>query len=1320
MDIKLAEVSNTSQTTSNYLYYSPSEIQQIYGATPLYKEGYNGAGMTIAIVDAYGDPYIQSELNAFDQVFGLPRTTVNVICVDGPCNYYNGITTGWNGEIALDVEWAHAMAPGAAIYLYVGSTNAQPLYDAVAAAVAGTNGNRTFYPIPSVVSMSWGEPENDFGGSASVAPVYGESYPWMNQVFQHGAAEGITFFASSGDAGAYDQGYPFYQTSPYGGPEYPSTDPFVTSVGGTSLYMSTTSGYLQGGWGATPSPNAIGSYGYETAWSWNNYYGWGTGGGFSTFFNQPYWQTGVGVPNGETRGVPDVSWDADPMTGVLVYVSGGFWVFGGTSVGSPSWAGSMALIDSVAGHSLGFIDPELYSILNNPTEYTEAFHDVMVGGNDPLLAGRGWDPLTGVGTPNIGELASILASPLTSLSVQASNSVARGTSAAYGSTVTINATVMSSTGPVITGTMSAVLTSNTGAAIATIPMAYSSGNWTGTYTIGPSDPPGMWTATVSITSGSESGTDTTTFSVGDGVTIFESWGFFYAGESVPIAAVATAPDGSVDIGASLTATFYLGTPTGVFEGTTALTYHLFCASTAPKGCWQGYFIIPATADQGAWVLSVSGMDSSGNSVAPAYSWLNVGLTAETVTDSPIYMLGDKIFIGSNITYGNVYIATTGSFDATVWNNGVSLGTVPLGYNSTYGLWLGTFVTLSSDPTGFYRIVVNGNDGLGNSAYGETLVRVAPQSLSMTLTLSRPVTLDTIPTEAVFAGITYPNGTSMTVGSADAFLSTASGNFYAPLTYNTASKEFVGTLPVQAMNLSPGSYQVYIFAFDPLGNEGETLGSFSVQTSTVTHLNCNSPIIVGQSSTCTAKVTGYQTYYPSGTVSFIASGSGAFNSTSCTLWMTGLCAVTFTPSTSVGSPQTITASYSGDAYDLSSSGTYRITVNRETSGTVVTCAASSVILGNYTECTTKVTGTSPTGSVYWSQSGVGFVDLSSSSCTLASGQCNVTATGELVGSLQLKAAYGGNTYNAPSSGTLALTVVNMKVSVSCTPVSVVVGTRTTCIATSTSIPKPTGKVTWSADGAGKFSKLTCSLESTGVDTATCSVEYIPTSASLSPVAITAQYSDFSSPPFSLAVTSAISTTSVSCLQASIVVGSSKVIKCTARVTGYSPTGMVTWSESSTNGGQVTFTTDTTCTLASGKCSINMIGTAAGAVTISGTYSGDSNNIESSGTRTLTITKAKTTLSLACSSTSAKDVWTCTATLKGYYSSVAGETIDWTQTAGSGSITFSSLTCALGSGSSGMSCSVTVTGTTKGTATIEALYAGDSDNLHSSKTAALIVK
>jgi hypothetical protein len=1103
------KVNIRDQNAGNLVYYSPSEIRGAYNATALLNAGYTGRDVTISIVDAYGDPYIQSELDTFSAAFGIPSTTVHVACVDGPCNYTEGIAQGWNDEIALDVEWAHAMAPGATVNLYIGSNAGQALYDAVAAAVAGTNGNGTFLSPSSIVSMSWGTPENDIGESGSVAQYYGENYPWLDAVFQQGAAQGITFFASTGDAGAYDQGSPYFQDVAYGSVNYPASDPFVTAVGGTSLYLRTTSGYLQ-----FPMANATAAYGAETAWSYSDLYDWGTGGGYSSLFAQPSWQNGPGVTSGEMRGVPDVSWDADVQTGVVVYVAGNFQIFGGTSVGSPSWAGAMALIDQEAGHPLGFVNPSIYSILNNPAEYAKAFHDATAGDNDPYQAGPGWDPTTGVGSPNIGELATFLSQPTHSLKVSSSSSVILRTSASYDSAVFIYAQVLNASTPVTTGTVTASLTSDDGSQISSISLTYNStrAEWVGDYTIAPGDPSGMWTATVIAASGSWSGIGSSSFSVGDGVTIGGSWGSFMVGNTIPVSAVILAPNSATNITAgTFTATFYLSAIGETVEGVVPLAYN------ATDGMWQGSLTVTPSMTQGVWVMSIGGVDSSGERAAQAYTWLNIGLQAAVGTNSDTYVVGQTIGILSVI--GNTqqqYQPATGTFSAGIWVNGVLKGTVPLTFELVFGflpVWAGFFSTSAISSPGFYNIVVTGNDANGNMAYGETLVRVAPAVLSVSVQLSlSAVVVNSTQTETANARITYGNGTVVKVGSVDGFVSNGQ---YFPMTFNSASMNFTGIVPAPSVI---GSYNLTVVAFDPWGSTGEGIAFFS--------------------------------------------------------------------------------------------------------------------------------------------------------------------------------AFG--------------------VTVQCTPGTVGVGTRTTCTAQVGGPVPPTGKVEWSAQGAGKFTRSSCKLTRQA-----CLVAFTPTTAGA--VIVTGSYlGDPHNVPsfgtFTLNVTQAASTTLVRCSPASLPVGSTKTVRCTATVKGYSPTGKVAWSQ--TGIGSLSFTS-ATCTLTNDRCSVSATELSAGPVVVRASYAGDTNNLVSLATAGVTVQQLRTSVSISCAST-AKNAWTCTATLKGYYGSVAGESVTWSRTPTSvGTVSFSSLACALSAGTTGASCQVAVTGTSPGKVTLTAAFGGDASNTSSQRNKSLKV-
>jgi hypothetical protein len=829
----------------------------MYNATGLLDAGYRGTGVSIAIIDAYGDPYIQQELQNFSAQFDLPlfNGTLHIIPV-GPYNPWNGITYGWNLEVALDVEWAHAMAANATINLYVASNSSvSSLAEATLNATLGSNGRAYGVYSNNIISISWGLPENDFGTSTPVDPVLGLNYPWLDQVFQMDAAMGITALASSGDWGAYDQTFSLSgQTSPYGGAIYPSSDPYVTGVGGTSLYMNTTSGYYQ-----LPIANATGTYGNETAWSWNNYWGWGTGGGWSTLFSQPSWQTGLGVVNNGERGIPDVAWDADVQTGVLVSVfdsatgSYEYYIVGGTSVGSPSWAGSMALIDQKAGSSLGFINPAMYSILNNGKEYSKVFHDIMVGNNNPYSATKGWDPLTGLGSPNLGELANYLA-PTGQLPVVVTNDFSSisglGRAYAYGQVVHLTAVVASNR--TVSGPVTATITSSTGATIASnVALAYSAmaGAWLGSYLIKATDPSGEWSVAVTAMNASSFGEGYTTFAVGDGVTIVNppayTGQFYQVGDTIYVDSYTVDTSGNNVTSGAYAATFYLarnqttGNGLGKVEGKVTLQYNLL------DSLWEGNFTVPKGADQGAWIIVVNGTDLNGNQ-GSAYTWINVGLDVLPFTDSPTYVLGEKISIFAFPAYEDGSEAKTGRFTALIYDDSVFVAKVPLTFTyrtglglsyDTIGLWKGALTLSVGNPTGFYTITVNGTDGKGNYGSFATVVRVAQHRLTVKASLSNPVVPVQNGNESwVLAKVTYPDGTPMTTGNLNGELSLNLGGGvisqigWFPMTYNSTAGGFVAVNLLHAVNatVTPiGNYTVDIEAYDESGNYGSATTSFSV-------------------------------------------------------------------------------------------------------------------------------------------------------------------------------------------------------------------------------------------------------------------------------------------------------------------------------------------------------------------------------------------------------------------------------------------------------------------------------------------------------------
>ncbi|MDP9174647.1 MAG: S53 family peptidase [Planctomycetota bacterium] len=350
----------SSSSGSSIQGYSPSQIQTAYGFNQVTLTGGvtgDGAGQTIAIVDAYNDPNIASDLATFDSSFGLNApSSFKVVSQTGSTSNLPQTDSGWAQEISLDVEWAHAMAPKAKILLVeANSSSTTDLLTAVDYA-------RHAFGV-TVVSMSWGSSE--FSSETSY-----DSY--FTTPSGH---KGVTFIAASGDQGSFF------------GPEWPSSSPYVLSVGGTTL--STDSG---------------GSYSSESSWS-------NSTGGISSYENQPSYQSSAQSFGARTS--PDVSYNADPNTGFAVYDSlanqgqSGWMEIGGTSAGAPQWAALVAVANEgrkLAGEAVlrntWSTSTILYNLYNSASSYASNFHDVVDSGFMGFQsATAGYDLVTGLGSP---------------------------------------------------------------------------------------------------------------------------------------------------------------------------------------------------------------------------------------------------------------------------------------------------------------------------------------------------------------------------------------------------------------------------------------------------------------------------------------------------------------------------------------------------------------------------------------------------------------------------------------------------------------------------------------------------------------------------------------------------------------------------------------------------------------------------------------------------------------------------------------------------------------------------------------------------------
>ncbi len=378
--------------------YTPAEITAAYGLNAINFTSAggstvkgNGAGETIALIEEYHDPYIRADLSTFDKEYDLPNPSLTVVNQAG-----SATNNSWALEESMDVEWAHAIAPAAKILV----VEAAPSNSQTKELQNQLNAENTARKVAGVVtiSMSWGfaeMPDESSYDSYFTTPA---------------GHTGITFIASSGD---------------YGFSWYPSASPNVLSVGGTSLFLTSS-----------------GTYQSETAWFWS-------GGGYSPFEPEPSYQSSVQMTG--QRSTPDVSFDANSSTGVEIYETsprtrkGSWQVYGGTSLGAPAWAGIIAIVNqgrALAGK--GSLDgptqtlPALYNLPKSDFKSVTPNDGILGSGGLSSVLGDLFGPnsygatantATGLGSPNGPALiAGLVASTVgTKPTVSAGNSLIGGT-----------------------------------------------------------------------------------------------------------------------------------------------------------------------------------------------------------------------------------------------------------------------------------------------------------------------------------------------------------------------------------------------------------------------------------------------------------------------------------------------------------------------------------------------------------------------------------------------------------------------------------------------------------------------------------------------------------------------------------------------------------------------------------------------------------------------------------------------------------------------------------------------------------------------------
>jgi subtilase family serine protease len=412
--------------------FTPSSVQNSYNLGPLYAAGNKGQGQTIAIIDSYGSDTIAYDLSVYNTAFNLQHmcgeeggacgpgipTFTQLTLQGSPATKapppttkgagLQGNKTSWALEVSLDVETAHAIAPMANILL-VTTPNAETLgvqgFPQMMAAEDYVVQNH----LATVISQSFAAAEESFDSVQSLLN--------LRYAFVDAAQNGVTVLAGSGDGGTANPTKTPAKTGgtliPYPTVEWPASDPLVTAVGGTYLCTDPVTG--TGVDSIDPPARCQANPGVREI-------GWiGSGGGFSHVFPTPAYQNNLpagSTPIGAMRGVPDVALQASATTGALIYVSlppyQGWYLIGGTSLATPQWAGLVAIAAQMKGSGLGPINATLYALASGPN-YSTYFYDVYTGNNQANLtvpgypATNGWDPVTGLGTPNAATLVPALA-----------------------------------------------------------------------------------------------------------------------------------------------------------------------------------------------------------------------------------------------------------------------------------------------------------------------------------------------------------------------------------------------------------------------------------------------------------------------------------------------------------------------------------------------------------------------------------------------------------------------------------------------------------------------------------------------------------------------------------------------------------------------------------------------------------------------------------------------------------------------------------------------------------------------------------------------
>jgi hypothetical protein len=1022
----------TSSTTGTHIL-SPGDWATIYNVTPIYTAGYTGSGMHIGIA---GQTYIpQSDIDAFRTAAGLGATQLNMVCISTTnCTGTAGENFNDIPEADVDVEWAGGIAKNATVdFIY--ASGADPNLGAIDALIYAITTYQVNGKVVPVLSMSYANCEPDIGTAAANA---------YEPYFEQASTQGQTIMNSAGDQGAAACDYNVTVSTQGLAVNWPGSSPNVTAVGGTEFSADGGSAAkVTTYWNYSSTSDIISSalqYIPETAWNDTGGAFASGGGGVSTIFAMPSWQWAPSNFAGTNmRFVPDVAFSASAdhdgyltctsgscINGTFRSSSGYLTSYGGTSCGSPSFAGMVLLLAQKYGN-LGNINPTLYGLAKTPAIYATAFNDITTGNNlQPCSTGTGcsnghvgyeattgYDLITGLGSVNGGALYTAMASA--GIEVTSTTVSALPSSVIIGGTTVLTATV-SSTSATPAGTVTFSIGSTT----------------LGTATLS------SGTATLSVAAttanGFSVGSDSITAAYGGNTTFASSNGstsLTVANLTVSTATVAASPS-SVALGGTTTLAVTVGptttkTPTGSVTfsiGTTTLGTVVLSGGTATLSN-----VTVSTADGFSVGSDTITASYSGNATFAA----SAGSTALTVTTDPTTITvsatpGSVMLGGATKLTASVSSSTAGAITGTVTFTigATTLGTASVS-NGTATLTSITASTSNGFSVGSDTITASysGNASFAASAGSGTLI-VATDPTSVTVSATPgSVTLDgatTLTASVSSSTVGAITGTmTFTIGSTT--LGTASvSNGTGTLTSIAASAAngfSVGSDTITASYSGNATFAA---------SAGSGTLTVTADPTTITVTATPSSITLGGTATLSAVLNSSTAGTIAGTVTFKVGnatiGTAPVLSGTATLINIG---VTAADGFSVGS-DSVTASYGGNSTFAASTGSGTLAVAAASAvPTEITVSAtpSSVTLGGATMLTASVSSSTAgaiTGTVTFTMGGttLGTASVSGGTATLS----NVAATaanGFTIGSDTISAFYSGNATFASSSGNGSLTV-----------------------------------------------------------------------------------------------------------------------------------------------------------------------------------------------------------------------------------------------------------------------------------------------------------